>query len=105
MQGLESLIFLGLLIVVFYFMLIRPQRRRVEAHRKLVESVQPGDEVVTIGGMHGIVRALRDDNVEIEIASGTVVRFVKSAIGKKVSEQLESPSGIGADGVEGDDQT
>lgn len=103
MQGLETLIFLALLIVIFYFMLIRPQKRRVEQHRKLVESIQPGDEVITIGGIHGTVRALRDDKVEIEIAAGTVVSFVKSAIGKKVSEPIEEVQpDVGP--VEGDDR-
>jgi preprotein translocase subunit YajC len=100
LQGLESLIFLGLLIVVFYFMLIRPQKRRVEQHKKLIDSVGLGDEVVTIGGMYGTVRALRDDEVEIEISPGTTARFIKSAIGKRVSEPLgESVT----DGAEGDE--
>ena len=54
-KGLESLIFLALLIGIFYFMLIRPQKRRVEQHKQLVESIGVGDEVVTIGGMYATV--------------------------------------------------
>lgn len=103
MQGLETLIFLALLIGVFYFMLIRPQRRRAEQHRQLIESIRPGDEVITIGGMHGTVRALRDENVELEIAPDTVVRFVKSAIGRRVSEPVEEAAS-GSETVEGDDR-
>src|SRR5688572_2956895 len=88
-SGLSSLIFLGLLIAIFYFMLIRPQKKRMEDHRKLVESVGPGDEIITMTGLYGTVRAMGDENVEVEIAPGTTVRFLKSAIGRRVSEDLE----------------
>ena len=88
-QGLSSLIFLGLLIAIFYFMLIRPQKRRVEQHRALVGSLELGDDVITIGGMHGTVRALRDDEIELEIAPGTNVRLLKSAVARKLSDEAE----------------
>ena len=93
--GVESLLFLGLLIVVFYFLLIRPQKRRVEAHREVVESVQVGDEVVTIGGMFGIARSVDDETVSLEVADGTVIRFVKSAIARRVTEDDESEEAEG----------
>ena len=89
MQGLESLIFLALLIGIFYFMLIRPQKKRVEQHKQLVESVGIGDEVVTIGGIYATVVALGDDEIELEVSPGTRVRFVKSAIARRVTEDLE----------------
>jgi preprotein translocase subunit YajC len=88
-SGLSSLIFLGLLIAIFYFMLIRPQKKRMEEHRKLVESVDPGDEIITMTGMYGTVRAIADESVDVEIAPGTTVRFLKSAIGRKVSADTE----------------
>ena len=91
MQGFESLIFLGLLIAIFYFMLIRPQKRRVQAHKQLIESVEVGDEVVTIGGAHGIVRAIGDDDIRLEVAPGTEIRFIKSAIARRVTEELDEP--------------
>ncbi|HEX2240563.1 MAG TPA: preprotein translocase subunit YajC [Actinomycetota bacterium] len=87
--GLDSLIFLGLLIAIFYFMLIRPQKRRVEQHRRLLESISLGDEVVTMGGLFGTVRALREDEIELEIAPKTKIRLVKSAIARKVEEEVE----------------
>jgi preprotein translocase subunit YajC len=89
-SGLSSLIFLGLLIAIFYFMLIRPQKKRMEQHRKLVESIDPGDEVVTMTGLYGTVRSIGDEEVELEISPGTTVRFLKSAIGRRVSEDLET---------------
>ena len=89
MQGAESLIFLGLLIGLFYFMLIRPQKKRVNAHRALIESVDVGDEIVTIGGMFGRVSSMGDEEFELEVASGTRIRFVKSAIARRVVEDLQ----------------
>ncbi len=88
-QGLSSLVFLGLLVAIFYFMLIRPQKKRVEEHRRLIQSIAIGDEVVTIGGMHGTVRRIGDDDCELEIAPGTNVRFSKTAIAARRTEELE----------------
>lgn len=93
-SGLSSLIFLGLLIAIFYFMLIRPQKKRMESHRALIESVGVGDEIITMTGLYGTVRAIGDDDVEIEIAPGTTVRFLKSAIGRRVSEDLDQTSDV-----------
>ena len=89
-SGLSSLIFLGLLIAIFYFMLIRPQKKRMEEHRKLVDSVGPGDQIITMTGLYGTVRTIGDDDVEVEIAPGTNVRLLKSAIGRRVTEDLEA---------------
>ena len=89
MEGLSSLIFLLLLFAVFYFMLIRPQRKRAEEHRRLVESIDVGDDVLTIGGVKGHVTGLGDEYVELEISPGTRVEFLKSAIARKVA----SPTG------------
>ena len=93
-SGLSSLIFLGLLIAIFYFMLIRPQKKRMESHRALIESVGVGDEIITMTGLYGTVRALGDEDVEIEIAPGTTVRFLKSAIGRRVTEDLDQTSDV-----------
>jgi len=87
---LSSLIFLAFLIAIFYFMLIRPQKKRMDEHRKLVESISIGDEIITMTGMYGRVRTIGDDDVEVEIAPGTTVRFLKSAIGRRVTEDLSA---------------
>ncbi len=91
-QGLSSLIFLALLVGIFYFMLIRPQKRRMDEHRKLVASIDPGDTVITMSGMYGTVKAIGDEDVELEIAPGTTIRVVKNAIGRRVTEDLEAPA-------------
>ncbi len=89
MRGLSSLIFLALLIGIFYFMLIRPQKKQAEHRRALIESVEIGDEVITIGGIHGTVQSIDEENMQLEIAPGTVVTFVKSAVARKVWDEEE----------------
>ncbi|MGH2786835.1 MAG: preprotein translocase subunit YajC [Actinomycetota bacterium] len=93
MDALPNLIFLGFLIALFYFMLIRPQKRRVQAHRELLESTSAGDEIVTIGGLHGRILRIGEDDVEVEIAPGTVVRIVKTAIARRVTEHDDADAG------------
>jgi preprotein translocase subunit YajC len=77
------LISLGLMVVIFYFLLIRPQRRRAMQQRDLVESLGVGDDVVTVGGMFGTIRAQDDESVTVEVAPGTNIRMLKSAILRK----------------------
>ena len=89
-QGLGQLVFLALLIAVFYFLLIRPQKKRVEQHQQLIGSVDVGDEIVTIGGLYGKVTAMGDDDFELEPSPGTRLRFVKSAIARRITEDLET---------------
>src|SRR5436190_14403004 len=85
--------------VVFYFLLIRPQQRRARAQRELIQSVDVGDEVVTIGGIYGTVRAVDDDAISVEVSPGTTLRFVRSAIARKLSpdEEEEEPEDEEAD--------
>jgi preprotein translocase subunit YajC len=71
------------MVVIFYFLLIRPQRRRAMQQRDLVESLGVGDEIITVGGMFGIIRALDDDSITVEVAPGTAIRMMKSAILRK----------------------
>lgn len=93
-EAFIQFIFLGLLIGVFYLMLIRPQKKRAQQHRDLLTSLDVGDEIVTIGGMHGRIRSIGDDEMEIEVAPGTNIRFVKTAIARRVTENLE-PEDVG----------
>jgi len=90
-QGLDSsLIFLVLVGAVFYFMLYRPNKRRIDQHRSLIDSVEVGDEVVTIGGLFATVRAITEDQLHLEVAPGTTVRLAKSAIARRIEPQDEA---------------
>jgi preprotein translocase subunit YajC len=79
-------IWLAILVVAFYFLLIRPQRVRSKKAQELMSSLQRGDEVVTIGGFHGRIKDIRDDAIIITIASGIDVKVNKSAVSKKTSQ-------------------
>lgn len=79
-------IWLAILVVAFYFLLIRPQRVRSKKAQELMSSLQRGDEVVTIGGFHGRIKDIRDDSIIITIASGVDVKVSKSAVSKKTTQ-------------------
>jgi preprotein translocase subunit YajC len=82
--GLAPLLLLVLMGGFFYFLMIRPQQRRSRAQRELIQSIDVGDEVMTIGGMYATVRALDDDRVTLEVAPGVELTFAKSAIARKL---------------------
>ena len=69
-----------LIFVIFYFLLIRPQQRRVKLHQQMVQAVKPRDTAITNGGLIGKVTKVDENEVEIEIAQGVRVRVVKSML-------------------------
>lgn len=79
-------IWLAILVVAFYFLLIRPQRTRSKKAQELMTSLQRGDEVVTIGGIHGRIKDIREDVIIMTIASGVDIKINKSAVSKKASQ-------------------
>lgn len=78
--GLTGLIFPIALIVIFYFLLIRPQQKRAKEHKKLVEHLAKGDEVLTSGGVVGRITDVGETFASLEIASGIEVRLQKNAV-------------------------
>ena len=80
-QGFAQFIPLILIFVIFYFFLIRPQQKRVKDHKAMVESLKRGDEVITSGGIIGIVdRVMEDDRIEVTIGEGVKVQIIRSTI-------------------------
>ena len=77
---LEGMLPLIALLAVFYFLILRPQQKRAKEHKALIEALQKGDEVVTIGGILGKVTKVGDDNVAVEIADNVIVQVQKPAI-------------------------
>lgn len=71
---------LVLIGVVFYFLLIRPQQKRLKEHRAMIEAVRRGDTVVTAGGLIGKVIKVADGEVQVEVADGVRVRVVKGTL-------------------------
>ena len=69
-----------LIFIIFYFLLIRPQQRRVKQHQTMVAGVKPRDTAITSGGLIGKVTKVDENEVELEIAQGVRVRVVKSML-------------------------
>ena len=80
-QGIAQFIPLILIFVIFYFFLIRPQQKRVKDHKAMVESLKRGDEIITSGGIIGVVdRIMEDDRIEVIIGESTKVQIIRSTI-------------------------
>ncbi len=79
------IIFLGLIFAVFYFLMIRPQRRRQKEHQQLTEELKKGDRVITAGGIYGQIESISEDSVVLKIESGATIRIARGSIAGKRS--------------------
>ena len=87
MQGIQQFVTLILIFAIMYFLLIRPQQKKVKQHQAMVKALRRGDQVVTQGGMIGKVVKVKDDGeLEVEIADGVKVRVVQSTIATVMSK-------------------
>jgi preprotein translocase subunit YajC len=82
-------IMMGLLFVVFYFFIIRPQRKREDTRRTMIEAVKKGDRIVTVGGIHGTVLKVDDGSLLVEVDQNVKLRFDKNAVAS-VAAKAES---------------
>jgi preprotein translocase subunit YajC len=73
----------GAIFLIFYFLLIRPQRKQQKAHDEMVKSLSRGDEVVTIGGIIGKIIHITDDRITIKTAEDTRLEVERSKVGRK----------------------
>lgn len=85
-----QLIFMGAIIAVFYFFMIRPQQKKAKDQKKFVEEIKKGDYVVTIGGMHGRIAEIEDDTFIIEVERGGRIKFSKSAVSMESTKAAAS---------------
>ncbi len=76
----STLIMFGSIIVIFYFMIYRPQRKRQKEREELITKMDKGDKVILSGGMHGTISAIEDKTVLVTVAENTKIRFQKSAV-------------------------
>ena len=87
---MASLILLLAMFVLLWVLLIRPQRQRQQKQQQLLSSVEPGDEILTVGGLYGIVQDIdEEDDLIVEIAEGIQVRIARRAIGGVVKPDEE----------------
>jgi preprotein translocase subunit YajC len=93
---------LALIVVAFYFLLWKPQQRRMRMARAIQSQLEEGDEILTTSGIYGRVVKLGDDDAQVEIAPSTVIRVARGAIGQRLTPpppSVEAPdddAGTGA---------
>lgn len=90
---------LGLILLIFYLFLIRPQQKKIKEHSDMVQALKVGDKVITNGGIYGKVAKLEDSEISLEVASGVVIRVERMSIGgvivsdaKKSAEKADKKS-------------
>ena len=87
MEAIGQFIPLILIFAIMWFLLIRPQQKKLKEHRAMVEALRRGDQVVTQGGLIGKVAKVKEDNeIEVEIAEGVKVRVVRSTVAQVLSK-------------------
>ena len=81
------IVFLVLIFVVFYFLMIRPQRRRQKEAQTMLQQLQKGDRVVTAGGIYGEIESMDETTIVIKVESGATMRVAKSSVmGRQVKQ-------------------
>jgi preprotein translocase subunit YajC len=91
---LVSMMPLIFIVVIFYFLLIRPQQKRQKAHQQLVASIKTGDKIVTSSGIHGIVANVKEKTILVKVADNVKIEFDRSSVagvekGAEVAEEVK----------------
>lgn len=87
-SSIPMLVAFGLLFVIFYFLIIRPQQKRDKEHKKMLEELAKGDKVVTAGGIHGVVHSLSNENtVVLKVDDDTTMEFSRGSVSAVVQKK------------------
>jgi preprotein translocase subunit YajC len=87
--GAQSIIFMGMILVVFWLFFIRPQAKKAKQQKLFIENLQKGEKVVTIAGIHGSINKVNEDGtVSLEINPGSYIKIERSAISMEWTTQL-----------------
>jgi preprotein translocase subunit YajC len=89
--AMQQMIMIGMIVVVFYFFMIRPQMKKAKQEKTFKESLNKGDKVVTIGGIHGKIIEVNDTTFIIEIDNNVKVKIEKSAVSADATKQYQQP--------------
>jgi len=88
-SGMSTLLMFGLIFLVMYFFMIRPQMKKQKEAKKFREGLKKGDKVITIGGLHGKIAEVADTTVILETEGGIKMKFEKSAVSADASGMLD----------------
>jgi preprotein translocase subunit YajC len=97
---LPTLVTFGLVFVIFYFLIIRPQNKKQKETKKMLSALKKGDRVVSIGGIHGTIQALKDDTVVLRIDANTRMTFSRSAISNVLEQSRPAKKAVAEAQVE-----
>jgi len=87
-------IFIGLMILVFWMFMIRPQAKKAKLQKNFLQNLQKGDKIVTIAGIHGTVNKINDDGtMQLEINPGSYIKIEKSAVSMEWTANINKPVG------------
>ena len=81
----SPLVMMGLMVVMFYFLLIRPQQRQRKEQAARIAALKSGTKIITTAGIHGIVHNVKDTTVMVKVAEGTILEFDKPAIASVIT--------------------
>jgi preprotein translocase subunit YajC len=87
---LPTLLFFGLMFAAMYFLMIAPQRKKQKAHEKMLAALETGDEVITTGGIYGVITNVKEDRFVVRIADNTKIELGKGFV-QGVVKQPETP--------------
>ncbi len=89
MENIGAFLPLILLFVVFYFLLIRPQQKQQKQRKEMISNLKKGDRVVTIGGIHGIIKEIDEANISLRVAENTNLKMSRAAIDRVLQDDEE----------------
>ena len=84
---LMSVLPFGLIILIFYFFIIRPQNKKQKETEKMIAALKKGDKVVTIGGIHGVVASTKEHTIIVKVDDGAKIEFNRSAIATVITDK------------------
>ena len=83
----SNITFLVVIFAIFYFILIRPQQQQQKKRREMLAALQKGDRVVSIGGIHGVIKELTDDTVTLRVADNVNMKFARGGIERAITDE------------------
>jgi preprotein translocase subunit YajC len=88
--GYMNFVMMGVIFVIFYFFMIRPQMKKQKDQKKYMEEIKKGDKIITIGGIHGKIAEVNDTTFMIEVEGGVRLKIQKSAVSMDSTSQLNA---------------
>lgn len=89
LESLGPFVPLILLFVIFYFLLIRPQQKQQKQRKEMLSNLKKGDRVVTIGGMHGVIKEIDETMISLRVADNLNLKFSRAAVDRVLEEDSE----------------